>query len=188
MRRVVKIILAIFVVFIIGIVAFGAIIFLDLSAYVSAGSQTLSPSGTSLGNALVVYDAGLSGAAKSVADKVASELQDKGYAVTLAGVKSSNAANVAGKKILVAGGPVYAGGLTSSIKDFLNSLMPDSGAKIGVFGSGSGPQEDADIAQIKSSVTSLQTGNVLQNAVIVKIGSGEDLNSRSADFVNRLLS
>ena len=74
--------------------AFGAIIFLDVAAYTATGSQTLTPTGTSVGNALVLYDPGLSGTAKGVAEKVASDLQAQNYTVTLAGIKSSAAATL----------------------------------------------------------------------------------------------
>ena len=94
MRKIFKIIIAIFAVLIIMVVSFGAIIFLDLAAYTATGSQTLTPTGTSVGKAIVIYDPGLSGTAKGVADKVASDLQAKGYDVTLAGIKSSAAAHI----------------------------------------------------------------------------------------------
>jgi hypothetical protein len=105
MRKVFKIILAIFVVLIILVAAFAAVFFLDLSASMATGSETLLPSGTSVGNALVVYDPGLSGAAKNVASEAASSLQAAGYTVNLAGVKSSAAVNTAGYKVIVAGDP-----------------------------------------------------------------------------------
>ena len=187
MRKTFKIILAIFAVLIILVVAFGAVFFLDLAAYTATGSETLSPNGTSVGNALVAYDPGLSGAAKDVASKIASNLQTQGYTVYLAGVKSSAAANTAGYKVIVVGGPIYAGTPTSSVRDFLNNLKPDQGAKVGVFGSGSGPQEASDISMIKDSVASLSNGGSLSNAIVVKIGSSENLNARTADFVTQLL-
>ncbi len=187
MRKIFKIILIIFAVLIILVVAFGAIFFLDFSALTATGSKTLSPSGTSVGNALVVYDPGMSGTAKGVADKIASDLQTAGYIVTLAGVKSSAAANVAGYNVIVAGGPVYAGALTSSVKDFLNNLHPDTGTKVGVFGSGQGSTTPEDIAQMMDSVSALHSGGSLANAVVVKIGQSEDLNTRTTDFVNQLL-
>ncbi len=181
MNKALKIFLIIFGVLILAVVGFAGILFLDVSAYTATGSQTLTPSGTSVGNALVVYDPGLSGAAKGVADKVAAVLQGKGYTVTLAGVKSAAAASTSGYAVIVAGGPIYAGVPTSSIKDFVNSLNPAQGVKVGVFGSGGGAEEGNDVELIRNAIT------VPQNAVVVKIGTGEDLNARSADFVNRLL-
>src|SRR5665647_2488853 len=96
MRKIFKIILAIFAALIIIVVAFGAIILLDVAAYTATGSQTLTPIGASVGKAIVIYDPGLSGTAKGVADKVANDLQAKGYSVTLTGVKSSIATNTQG--------------------------------------------------------------------------------------------
>lgn len=187
MRKLFKIILALFAVFIVGVVAFGAVIFLDLAAYTSTGSETLTPSGMAFGKALVVYDVGLSGAAKEAASKIANQLQANGYTVTVAGIKSSAAANTSDYDIILAGGPIYAGGPTSSVKDFLSNLDTSQGAKIGVFGSGSGPQEQSDIDQIKGAIANLSNGSALSDAIVVKIGSGEDLNARSADFVAQLI-
>jgi flavodoxin len=186
MRKAFKIILAIFVVIIIIFVAFAAQVFLDLSAYTATSSKTLTPSGTSIGKALVTYDPGLSGTAKGVAEKVASDLQTQNYSVTLAGIKSSAAANTAGYTIIIVGGPIYAGSPTSSIKDCLNNLKPDQGAIVGVFGSGSGATAPEDIATIKSSVPALTNGS-LTNTTVVKIGQTEDLNARAQDFVNQLV-
>lgn len=185
MRKIFKIILAIFAVIIIVVVAFAAIILLDVAAYTATGSQTLTPSGSSVGKAIVIYDPGLSGTAKGVADKVAVDLQTKSYTVTEAGVKSSAASNTTDYGIIVVGGPVYAGALTSSIKDNLNSITVTQGTKVGVFGSGQGATTPEDIAQIKQS---MPTHTDLSNAIVVKIGSSEDLESRAQDFVNQLTS
>jgi len=189
MRKIFKLILAIFAIIIIAVVAFGAIVFLDVAGYMATGSQTLTPTGTSFGKAIVIYDPGLSGTAKGVADKVAIDLQAKGYTVTLAGVKSSVATNTKGYDIIVIGGPVYAGGLASSAKAAVESLVlnHEQGAKIGVFGSGSGATSPEDIAQIRQSIPE-RSDETLQNIITVKIGSGEDLNARAQDFVNQLVS
>jgi flavodoxin len=188
MRKILKIILVIFAAIIIIIGAFAAIIFLDLAAYTATGSQTLTPTGTSVGKALVVYDPGLSGTAKGVADKIASDLQAQSYTVTLAGIKSSAATKTAGYNIIVVGGPIYAGSPTGSVKDELKNLKPDSGTKVGVFGSGSGATSQSDIDMIKSSVPALSNNGSLSNAIVVKIGDKEDLITRAQDFVNQLLS
>jgi flavodoxin len=189
MRKIFKIILAIFAVFIIGVILFAGIIFLDLAALFATGSEPLSPTGSVMGKALVVYDPGLSGAAKDVANKIALNLQDNGYAVTFAGIKSSIANSpLYGFNIIVVGGPIYAGTPTSSVKDFLSNLNAvQGGATIGVFGSGSGPQEQSDITQIKNFIAGLPNSSSLSDAIVVKIGSGEDINARSADFVNQLI-
>jgi flavodoxin len=183
MRKLFKIILVLIAILVVAFAAFAALILLDLAAFTATGSQTLTPTGTSVGKAIVIYDPGLSGTAKGVADKVAVDLQAKGYTVTLAGVKSSAAANTADYNIIVVGGPVYAGALTSSIKDNLNSITIGQGVKVGVFGSGQGATSSEDIAQIKQS---MPTRLDLSNAVVVKIGDKEDLTGRAQDFVNQL--
>jgi flavodoxin len=184
MRKIFKIILAIFAVIIIIVVAFGAIILLDVAAYTATGSQTLTPIGTSIGKAIVIYDPGLSGTAKGVADKIASDLQAKNYTVTETGVRSSAASNTTDYSIVV-GGPVYAGALTSSVKDSLNGISISQSTKVGVFGSGQGSTSQDDIAELKKS---MPTRFYLSNVVVVKIGSSEDLSTRTQDFVNQLLS
>jgi flavodoxin len=187
MRKILKIILAVFAVLIIIAALLAGIVFLDLAAYTATGSETLSPAGTSVGNALVVYDPGSSGAAKGVASKIANGLQSNGYTVDFAGIKSGAAANTSGYNIIVVGGPIYAGVPTSSVKDFISNLTPAQGVKLGVFGSGSGPQEQSDIEQITNTIAGLPNGSSLTDAVVVKIGSSEDLNTRSTDFVTQLL-
>ena len=126
-RKILKIILAVFAVLIIIAVLLAGIVFLDVAAYTATGSETLSPTGTSVGKALVVYDPGLSGAAKDVASKIANGLQSKGYTVDFTGIKSGVATNPSGYNIIVVGGPIYAGSPTSSVKAFLNSLNPAQG-------------------------------------------------------------
>jgi flavodoxin len=186
MRKAFKIILAVFAAVIIVLAALGAVVFLDVAAYAAAGSQTLTPTGTSTGKALVVYDPGLTGAAKGVADKVASDLQASGYTVTLAGIKSPAASHTTGYGIIVVGGPVYGGSLTASVKSYLNSLKPDQGAKVGVFGSGDFTSTPSDLSAIRNSVSVLSNNGKLAGAVVVKIGQSENLNTRAQDFVSQL--
>lgn len=189
MKKMLKIILAVFAALVIIVAIFGAIFFLDLASYTATGSQTLMPTGESVGTALVLYDPGLSGASTRVAEKVAAALQVQGLTVTLAGIKSSAAANTAGYDVIVVGGPIYAGGPTLSVKDALNSISTDSGsATVGVFGSGQGESSPEDIAQIRSAVPALSSGGALSEAVVLKIGETEDLDARASEFVNQLLS
>jgi hypothetical protein len=187
MKKLFKIIIAIFAVLIVVFTAFGALFILDLAGYGATASETLTPSGTSTGNAIVIYNPGLSGAAKNIANQVAADLQALNYTVTLAGVKSSAAANTAGYGVIVVGGPVYAGGLTATVKDALSNLIIDAGAKVGIFGSGSGATSPEDIAQIQQSLPA-RSDAAFSNAVVVKIGSDEDLNARAQDLVNQLIA
>ncbi len=188
MRRIFKIIIAVFAVIIIVVVALGAIVLLDLAAYTATGSQILPATGSEMGTALVLYDPGLTGASTKVATQVADDLQSQGLTVTLAGIKSSAASDISGYTVIVVGGPVYAGAPAASVKDAINNLHVDSTTVVGVYGSGQGATSPDDVAQIKNSVSTLQSGGDLSNAVIVKIGETEDINARASDFVNELLN
>jgi flavodoxin len=187
MRKLFKILIAIFATLIIIFAAFGALFVLDLAAYGATASETLIPTGTSTGTSIVIYNPGLSGAAKVVAEKVAADLQELNYTVTLAGVKSSAASNTADYNIIVIGGPIYAGGLTATVKDTLSSMTIDQGTKVGIYGSGQGTTSPEDIAQIQQSLPP-RSDSTLHNAVIVKIGETEDRDIRARDFVNQLIA
>ena len=186
LRKLFKIVIAVLAAIVILIAAFGALIFLDLAAYTATSSKTLTPTGTAVGKALVIYDPGLSGAAKGVADKVASYLQSSGYTTTLAGIKSSAAAHTTGYQVIVVGGPTYAGALTASVKACLSNLKTDQGAKVGVFGSGSGSTTPSDVSMLRNSVPALKDNGALSQAIVVKIGQNEDLSARASDFVTQL--
>jgi len=128
-------------VIVVVIVAFAAFMIFGMSDVVSnlaTGAETLHPNGTATGEALVLYDQGLSGAPKDAATKIAGDLQADGYEVVLAGIKSSAAANVSGYDVIVAGGPIYGGKVSSSIWSFLQALTPPAGAKVGAFAIGEG--------------------------------------------------
>ncbi|TFH21707.1 hypothetical protein E4G67_05345 [Candidatus Bathyarchaeota archaeon] len=66
-------------------------------------------------------------------------------------------------------------------------MVLDQGAKIGVYGSGQNATSPEEIAQIKQSIPTRSDAN-LQNSIVVKIGSGEDLKARAQDFVNQLIT
>jgi len=78
-----------------------AFLYLDVMSYTATSSETLKPSETSLGHALVVYDPGITGSAKNAAVKIANDLRSKGYTVDLAGIRSSNASNVYSYNVIV---------------------------------------------------------------------------------------
>src|SRR5512134_1950426 len=102
MRKILKIILVMFALLIVvGVAGFGIVI-LDVAGTLATDTHPL-PNGTPIGQAMVVYDPGLSGGAKDVATKIGYELQTAGYNVVLAGVKSNTAANTTGYDVLVVG-------------------------------------------------------------------------------------
>ncbi len=103
------VIAGIVLVVVVAAIAAGVLFCGDIMSYTGPGSKTLSPAGTSVGKALVVFNPGLSGEARTAAEKIAGDLQSKGYTVNLAGIKSADAANISGYDVIVAGGPMYWG-------------------------------------------------------------------------------
>ena len=178
--------LVVIVIIMVSIVAMG-FVFLDAMSYTATGSETLSPTGSISGNALVVYDPGITGFAKDAATKIAGDLQSKGYAVTLAGVRSSAAANVSRYDVIVTGGPTYAGNVSSSIGAYLKGLKPQNNAKIGVFATGQDKDILNDPVGLRNEVTSLPDDSPLKIKAINKFVQGDDVDKRRAEFIAELL-
>lgn len=85
------------------LIACAAVIALDVAGALATDIHLL-PHGDPIGQALVVYSPGLSGGAKDVAAKIGYNLQDKGYNVVLAGIKSFAAEDISGYDVIVVGG------------------------------------------------------------------------------------
>lgn len=156
--------------FIIGLVILTFLVLnFDLASMLATGSETYSPAGISVGRAIVVYSPGLSGAAKESAAKIAGVLTGKGYSVVLAGIKSSAASSSVDYDVVIVGGPVYWGKLSSSTSDYLGKLNLKSGAKFGIFGTtGSSQYQDADFKSVSAQVSSLRGGATPPIKLILK--------------------
>src|SRR5208337_1279221 len=135
------------------VIAIGVLFCGDVLSYTATGSQVLNPAGTPVGKALVVYNPGVSGAAKNAAAEIAGDLQSKGYTVNLAGIKSTSAANVSGYDVVIAGGPMYFGTVSNSVDAYLKALKPQNGTTLWVFATTGAPQfNDNDIASFGKQV------------------------------------
>jgi hypothetical protein len=140
----------------------------DLASVLATGSETLSATGTPVGRALVVYSPGLSGASKESAAKIAKDLTGKGYIVVLAGVKSSAASSSVDYDVVIVGGPVYFGKLSSSTGDYLGKLSLKSGAKLGIFGTtGTNQYQDVDFKSVSAQVSTLRGGAIVPIKLIL---------------------
>jgi flavorubredoxin len=172
--------LVIGLIIVVAIVAMAFIAF-DLMSYTATGSETLNPAGNSKGNALVVYDPGLSGAGKKAAMDIAEDLKSKGYKVDLAGVRSKTAVSKLDYDIIIAGGPMYWGKVSKSIDTYLKTLKLPENVKIGVFGTtGSVEFHDEDIASLEKQVAS----NLSDSKAVTKtLRSGEANKKDCEDFV-----
>lgn len=142
-----------------GMIAAGAILCGDLATYTATGAETLAPEGTPEGSALVVYNPGVTGAAKTAAGQIASDLKSGGYKVTLAGIRSVAVADTTGYDVVIVGGPIYFGTETSYTATYLKTLTLQPDARLGIFGTtGSNDFVASDLASVEQQVSSLQGG------------------------------
>jgi len=190
MRKIFKIAGAIIAILIIALVIVFALAALDVGSYSSDAnsSQTLPAKGTMVGNALVVFDPGMSGNAKNVATAVASSLQDNGYQVCLAGIRSQAAANYSAYNVIVTGGPCYMGKIASSVQNYLKTFNPPQNTTVGAFGIGVLPPDGNTTQVIAKEVAPLPNGSAVTIKAAMKIVTGEDINEKSTNFVNELLN
>ncbi len=127
MKKLRKIILVLFLVLVTLTVVGLSVVFLAAAPSAATSTKSLAPTGYPVGPApgyaLVVYDPGSTGAAKSIDTEIASDLQAQGYFVDLAGIDSTTAkANASQYQVIVVGGPIVNGKASSSVQSFLNKL------------------------------------------------------------------
>ena len=178
----------ILIVVVAGIVA-GVLFCGDIMSYTDSGGKILSPAGTPAGKALVVYNPGVSGAAKNAAAAIAGDLQSKGYTVNLAGIKSAAAADISGYDVVIAGGPMYFGRVSNSVDSYLKALKPQKNVAVGVFGTtGSSQFHDEDIATFGEQVTTdLSSVTLDKKAATKTIRSGDAGNADCMDLISAVL-
>ena len=187
MKKIFKIILISIVIFVIAAVVFALIAFGDFISYTATGTELREHTGPLKGEALVVYNPGLSGGAKEAASKIADLLVSKGFQVRFAGVRSEAAANTSSYHVIVVGGPVYGGKPVQSVQSYLNNLDPSSETLVGVFGMGGGPEETTDLHAIASEVASLPSDSSVVLMTVMKIATSENIDERCQLFVSNLL-
>ncbi|MGA9139225.1 MAG: hypothetical protein WBZ29_03315 [Methanocella sp.] len=170
-------------------IAMGALFCGDIMSYTAPGSKTLSPTGTSAGKALVAYNPGLSGEARRAAENIAGDLQTKGYTVTLAGIRSADAASLSGYDVIVAGGPMYWGRVCNSVDAYLNALKPQNGVRLGVFGTTGSPEfHETDIASFGKQVAVCPCNGMLNKTAVTKtIRNGDAASADCSEFVSAVL-
>jgi flavodoxin len=121
-----------------------------------------------------------------VATKIGYNLQDKGYNVVLAGIKSSAAADISGYDLIIVGGPIYADTPAKTVQDYLANLSPTGNQKIGVFGYGTISVDNSDYSAVLKQVANLSEDNSLTVNAVVKVASDGDVDAQCQDFINRL--
>lgn len=169
---------------VVGAIAGAGIICSGLTGYMATSTESISSTGEIKGNSLVVYDPGVTGAAKNAAAEIANDLKAKGYNVTLAGVSSSTAANTSKYDMIIVGGPMYFGKVSNSIDKYLKTLTLTENVKLGVFGTtGAAEFNNDDIEGLSKQVVSLQG----KNTVIKTLRNGNATSIDCKGFVSATL-
>lgn len=161
----------------------------DVMSLTDTSSQVMNPAGAPVGKALIVYNPGVSGAAKNAAATIAGDLQSKGYTVNLAGIKSAAAANISGYDVVISGGPMYFGRVSNSVDAYLTALKPQKNVTLGVFATtGSSQFNDGDIVSFGKQVASVPCSSMLNKTAPIKtIRSGDAGNIDCTDLVSAVL-
>jgi hypothetical protein len=170
-------------------VVFVALALLDVAGYTATGSETLVPTDTPLGKAMVVYDPGLSGLGYQAARVTAEQLLGQGYMVELAGVRSSAAGNLSGCSILIVGGPMYGGHVASSVEEYMKGLSPPSGLKMGVFTTTGSDVFNGDaLKMLQEQVDSLTGGKGLTKSVESELILTDQVDKNCATLISAVLN
>jgi len=190
MRTIFKLSIIILSALLVAVVIVFSLAAFDVGSYTpSSYSSLILPSkGSMKGTAVVVFDPGMSGAAKTVASNIAGDLQNSGYQVCLAGIRSQSVANISSFNIVVTGGPCYLGKIASSVQHYLRTCNIGQNAIVGAFGIGSITPENNSSQAITQEVTALPKGNCITINASIKIVGTQDIREESQIFVNELLN
>jgi hypothetical protein len=156
---------------------------LDLASYTATGSEVRLHDNEK-GNALIVYDPGITGAGRRAATWIADDLQLRRYNVTVAGIRSAEAMNASDDDVVIFIGPTLAGKPPGPVASCIENVTVDQGSQVGILairgflGDEAGPAMQ-DILQARGiSVTETASVGPLDR----------DIEQQSYAFVIRLLS
>jgi menaquinone-dependent protoporphyrinogen IX oxidase len=107
-----------------------------ISSFTATGAITEKPASDPVGKALIVYEPGATKQTKKVGEVIGDLLLEKGYEVTLAGIRSEAARDTSGYKLLLLGTPTYIGRPTGLAKKYVKNLRPASGQVFGFYAIG----------------------------------------------------
>lgn len=118
--------------------------------------------------------------------KIANNLKSNGFNVDLAGVRSARGINTSGYDVIIVGGPMYFGKVSSSIEAYLKTLKLPEDAKLGIFTTTGSSEFNKDHMQsLDKQVTSLQRD--FSKAVTKTLRSGAATYNDCKDIIFQLL-
>lgn len=169
--------IGILAIFIVGFLSMGLVLS-DIASSSATDSKMLNS--TSSAKALIVYAPGITGEAKETAMTIGKDLQNKGYSVNIAGIKSDEAKDASDYDIVIVGGPIYAGKLSSSTQEYIESVKVGKNTTIAVFSVGL-LKDDVENDEVLEKEL---LGNKIKT--FVKFISGEDSKAKSLEFINKI--
>jgi hypothetical protein len=104
-----------------------------IASYSATGAVTEKPASAAKGKALIVYEPGATKQTKKAGEEIGDLLLEKGYEVTLAGIRSEAARDTTGYNLLLIGTPTYVGRPTGLVKKYVKNLRLASGQVFGMY-------------------------------------------------------
>jgi flavorubredoxin len=186
MNKILKIALTVVIFLLVAGAASLSLIVFDAAGNFATGTRTL-PNSKPIGQAIVVYDPGLSGVPGNVASKIACDLQKRGYSVVVAGVKSHAAANLTGYDLIVIGGPVYMGKPAATIQAYVNNVNRtiQESVLVGYFGYGLKETFQNNQTDVNKEIANPPSGTPLSHTFGLKITPQDDMTEKCQELVNR---
>jgi menaquinone-dependent protoporphyrinogen IX oxidase len=178
-----KIIGVLILIFIVLMVAMIAFLKFDIMSYTATGSETIK--GNSTAQALIVYDPGLSGNPENVANLMASDLNARGYNVTVAGIRSNGISDASEYSVVIVGGPIYYGSPTDPVRSYLQNVKLSENSKVGVYALGMSEDQPGQGSYVMAG--DLTNRSVTPKASM-KLLTNETYDAKCNDFVSKVVS
>jgi len=103
------------------------------ASFKATESRTEKPASDKKGKALIVYEPGATKQTMKVGEEIGDLLLERGYEVTLSGIRSEAARDTSGYDLVLLGTPTYVGRPTGIVKKYVKNLHLASGQSFGIY-------------------------------------------------------
>lgn len=103
------------------------------ASFQATETRTEKPASEQKGKALIVYEPGATKQTMKVGEEIGDMLLEKGYEVTLSGIRSGAASDTSGYNIVVLGTPTYVGRPTGVVKKYVKNLHLAESQTFGIY-------------------------------------------------------
>ncbi|OPY26931.1 MAG: hypothetical protein A4E28_02258 [Methanocella sp. PtaU1.Bin125] len=95
--------------------------------------RTEKPPSGQKGKALIVYEPGATRQTVRVGEEIGDLLLERGYEVTLSGIRAAAAKSTSGYDLVLVGTPTYVGRPTGAVKKYVKDLRLTAGQTFGIY-------------------------------------------------------